>query len=707
MASTFVRKVSNNIGNVATTVGSYTVAANTGAVVIGLTVANTSNVEVAANVSIYNGITDYYLVKLAPIPAEGSLVLIGGDQKAVLQATDSIRVSSTVNNSVDVIMTLLETDSIGMTIDPIGAGPVTITANVSSVDEGNTVAFSVSNITANAFAYGNGTYYWTTNSVTGTITAADFADSANTGSFTVTNGSGTISRTISADITTEGTEIFTISVREGSTSGTVIVTSGNITIADTSFKTYSISANVSSVNEGNTVGFSVTTTNVSDNTILYWTTIGNVVAGDFTDNITSGNTTIISNSATITRTISADITTEGNEYFALRLRTDSISGNIVSTSANVQVIDTSTEPLPLNEAYYSGTYYPGITSSTAANSPKTSFTLLSNIASISANVGASSLATYQFTYIKSTDQSWQYYAPNGLDIGSSSTYLPAQVGSGTWKFVAVSFGTGSFMFGINTSGELYACGAGGSGQLGLNNTATRTYTNVAKVGSATNWTKVAAAARASIGLQSDGTVWCWGLNSGTQAGQLGLGGTSDVLVPTQVGTDTDWVDIAAAIGSGGGNAGTIFYGIKSNGTLWYWGAADNGGGLGAGDVFRTSPTQIGVSTNWAKVYGAYRGARLIKTNGTLWGPYSSTSYSGGTFQQIGTDTDWASSGGGTYNWHAIKTNGTLWAISVYNFYGSAGDGTTTDVLVPKQIGSDTNWRIVPPGGSYEGTVAIK
>lgn len=601
MASTFLRKVSNNIGNVATAVGSYTVAANTGAVVIGLTVANTSNVEVLANVSIYNGINDYYLVNLAPIPAEGSLVLIGGDQKAVLQATDSIRVSSTVNNSVDVIMTLLETNSIGMTIDPIGAGPVTITANVSSVDEGNTVAFSVSNITANAFAYANGTYYWTTNSISGTVVAADFADTANTGSFTVTNGSGTISRTISSDVSTEGTEIFTISVREGSTSGTVIITSGNVTI-----------------------------------------------------------------------------------------------------------VDTSTEPLPLNEAYYSGTYYPGITSSTAANSPKTSFTLLSNIASISANVGASSLSTYQFTYIKSTDQSWQYYAPNGLDIGNSSTYLPAQVGSGTWKFVAVSFGTGNFMFGINTSGELYACGAGGSGQLGLNDTATRTYTNVAKVGSATNWTKVAAAARASIGLQSDGTVWCWGLNSGTQAGQLGLGGTSDVLVPTQVGTDTDWVDIAAAIGSGGGNAGTIFYAIKSNGTLWYWGSADvTGGGLGAGNVFRTSPTQIGVDTNWAKVYGVYRGARLIKTNGTLWGPYSSTSYSGTTFQQIGTDTDWASSGGGTYNWHAIKNNGTLWAISVYNFYGSAGDGTTTDVLIPTQIGSDTNWRIVPPGGSYEGTVAIK
>lgn len=108
MASTFVRKVSNNIGNVATAVGSYTVPDSIRAVVIGLTVANTSNVEVLANVSLYDGTTDYYLVNLAPIPAEGSLVLIGGEQKAVLQSNDSIRVSSTVSNSIDAIMTLLE-----------------------------------------------------------------------------------------------------------------------------------------------------------------------------------------------------------------------------------------------------------------------------------------------------------------------------------------------------------------------------------------------------------------------------------------------------------------------------------------------------------------------------------------------------------------------------------------------------------------------
>jgi hypothetical protein len=147
--------------------------------------------------------------------------------------------------------------------------------------------------------------------------------------------------------------------------------------------------------------------------------------------------------------------------------------------------------------------------------------------------------------------------------------------------------------------------------------------------------------------------------------------------------------------------------LKSNGTLWLWGDAASGGGLGTGNTLYTTPTQVGVATNWAKIYGTYRGLRAIKTNGTLWGPYSSTSYTGTTFQQVGTDTDWDITAGATFSWHAIKTNGTLWAINVYNFYGAAGTGDTTDVLVPTQVGTDTNWRMITPTNQYYGVVAIK
>ena len=63
-------------------------------------------------------------------------------------------------------------------------------------------------------------------------------------------------------------------------------------------------------------------------------------------------------------------------------------------------------------------------------------------------------------------------------------------------------------------------------------------TGPTQVGSATNWVAVAAGGQHSLGLRSDGSLWAWGWNLW---GQLGLGDTTDRWVPTQVGSATNWV----------------------------------------------------------------------------------------------------------------------------------------------------------------------
>lgn len=123
MANTFLRKSSRGIGNVATAVGNYTVDANLGAVVLGLSVSNTTSTEVYANISINNGADDFYLVKYAPIPDGSTLVVVGGDQKVILQPGDSIKVESTADNSLDSMMSIMETNSIGFTVDPTPPPP--------------------------------------------------------------------------------------------------------------------------------------------------------------------------------------------------------------------------------------------------------------------------------------------------------------------------------------------------------------------------------------------------------------------------------------------------------------------------------------------------------------------------------------------------------------------------------------------------------
>lgn len=111
--------------------------------------------------------------------------------------------------------------------------------------------------------------------------------------------------------------------------------------------TYSVSPSTSSVNEGSSVTFTVTTTNVLSGTTLYWSTntvSGTINSSDFTDGLLTGSFTVTNNSGSIVRSIANDFTTEGTESFQLQIRTGSTSGTIVATSTTVTINDTSPQP---------------------------------------------------------------------------------------------------------------------------------------------------------------------------------------------------------------------------------------------------------------------------------------------------------------------------------------------------------------------------
>ena len=108
MANTFLRKTSRSVGTSPTSVGGYTVGASTATTVIGLTCANTTTTAITVDVVHSDGTNDTYIVKGATVPSGGSLVVVGGDQKVVLEAGDSIKVTSSAATSCDVIMSILE-----------------------------------------------------------------------------------------------------------------------------------------------------------------------------------------------------------------------------------------------------------------------------------------------------------------------------------------------------------------------------------------------------------------------------------------------------------------------------------------------------------------------------------------------------------------------------------------------------------------------
>ena len=110
MANSFKNRTLRGVGTTATAVGAA-VAANTETTLIGMTIANTPSGVINVTVTLTDNagtpnVTN--LVKDAPIPTGGSLVVLGGDQKVCLMTGDIIKVKSNTASSADVIMSFLE-----------------------------------------------------------------------------------------------------------------------------------------------------------------------------------------------------------------------------------------------------------------------------------------------------------------------------------------------------------------------------------------------------------------------------------------------------------------------------------------------------------------------------------------------------------------------------------------------------------------------
>lgn len=247
---------------------------------------------------------------------------------------------------------------------------------------------------------------------------------------------------------------------------------------------------------------------------------------------------------------------------------------------------------------------------------------------------------------------------------------------------------------LKKDGTLWAWGLNDSYQLGDGGILAFRNTPV-QIGTDTDWKEVAAGYKHTIALKADGTLWAWG----------------DLLrdvemyqdVPLRIGTDTDWTAVAA-----GANFNIA---LKTNGvekTLWAWGSNSNGqlglGDLGA-DTYTTqnAPVRIGTDTTWTKMAAGLSHTIALKANGTLWawGANGAGQLGNGTYDskiapiQIGGDTTWTDIAAGAYHTVARKSDGTLWAWG-NNDNGQLGDGTTVTSNFPVQI-PGTTWTSVTAG----------
>lgn len=248
--------------------------------------------------------------------------------------------------------------------------------------------------------------------------------------------------------------------------------------------------------------------------------------------------------------------------------------------------------------------------------------------------------------------------------------------------------------GIKNDGTLWAWGKNASGQLGIGSISDRNIP--VQVGSASDWVTVSAGQNHTLGIKIDGTMWAWGANSD---GQLGIGSNIGQSVPTQVGNAVNWKSVSAG--------GLHTLAIKTDGSLWAWGSSEFGQVGDLSYASKNTPTRIGSAFDWATVTAGEGHSVAIKSDGSLWtwgrnlegqlGQGSSSSMN--QPERVGNSNDWMSASAGLRHTLGIKSNGTLWSWG-YNEAGQLGSGSDLSTNTPQQIGSGNNWASVSAGAGH-------
>ncbi|MEI7620912.1 MAG: fibronectin type III domain-containing protein [Candidatus Moraniibacteriota bacterium] len=330
-----------------------------------------------------------------------------------------------------------------------------------------------------------------------------------------------------------------------------------------------------------------------------------------------------------------------------------------------------------------------------------------------------------------------------LAIWGPATSTPAS------NFTSISSGY-AHNLALKSDGTVWAWGNNGFGQLGDGTSISR-FTPVQVLG-LTNVLAVAAGYNHSLALKNDGTVWAWGWNAYSQ---LGDGTQSIRNLPVQVkasATPGDYLQNVSAISLGDThslalkNDGTVFawggngrgqigigyvnsmqvypqqikdaigsgfltgvsaisaggyysLALLTGGTVWSWGANDQGQLGDYSSVDRILPVQVvdqtlfGI-TNISKISAGYQHSMALKNDGSLlawgWNAYGQL----GTNNRNSATIALPVTGAGTSNVKMVeagnnhtvmlKNDGTTWAWG-WNAYGQLGNGDTNDNITPVQV----------------------
>jgi hypothetical protein len=306
---------------------------------------------------------------------------------------------------------------------------------------------------------------------------------------------------------------------------------------------------------------------------------------------------------------------------------------------------------------------------------------------------------FHTTAIKTDGTLWTWGRNGAGQLGDNtttnrSTPVTTFAGGTNWKQVSAGV---FYTAAIKTDGSLWLWGENNAAQLGNNVSGSDRSTPVTTFTGGNNWKSVDCGGYHTVAIKTDGSLWNWGRNNN---GQLGDFSTTQRNIPvTTFAGGTTWKQVSAGQ--------EVTFGIKTDGTLWSWGAGA-GGRLGNFAVTdRSTPvTTFAGGTNWKQISCESDHTAAIKTDGSLW------TWGLGSLGRLGTNdtitrstpvttfaggNNWKSVVGARENTAALKTDGSLWVWG-YSGDGTLGTNDTTNRSTPvTTFAGGNNWKQVSGG----------
>ena len=282
-----------------------------------------------------------------------------------------------------------------------------------------------------------------------------------------------------------------------------------------------------------------------------------------------------------------------------------------------------------------------------------------------------------------TARCWGDNRTGTLGDGTTTSSVRPVTVSGLTDATAISTGY-EFSCALRTGGTVMCWGSGTNGHLG-NGSTTDSLVPVA-VSGLTGVSEIRVGFTTACALKDDGTVWCWG-----RGGELGSTVLTESSVPVQVPGLANVMHLANA-SHGGTSLSTHTCGVRTDGTAFCWGLNSDGqNGTGNQDITRTPAEVMGVDDATAITAGMTHACAVRATGTDCWG--SSQLIGDGSVERrlvptrVMTSTVFTQLTSGFEHTCGLTAGGDVWCWG-RNGSGQIGDGlplTVSDVrLAPVQ-----------------------